>query len=64
MNDDWVPIKRPANLEEMLETMLNSSEERVGGCLLCNSAIRTEADFIPETNTHNCAAGRALEFRK
>jgi hypothetical protein len=62
-NEDWVPIKFPDNLEEMLDAFANCTEERIGWCLMCNRAIRTEADLIPNTNTHNCAAGRALEAK-
>ena len=40
--------------------MVHSLEERVGWCLLCNAPIRSEADLIPESNTHNCEEGRAL----
>ena len=54
MKDDWVPINCPENLDEMIENWANSS-------LLCNNGIRTEADLIPGTSTHNCEAGRALE---
>lgn len=63
MNDDWVPIQPPGNLDEMLDDMLNSAEPRVGWCLLCNGPIRSEDDFISNTNTHNCEAGRAFEVK-
>jgi hypothetical protein len=61
MKDDWVPIQVPDNLEEMFEDMTSDASEKVGWCLLCNSAIRTEADLIPGTDTHDCEQGRALE---
>jgi hypothetical protein len=61
MKDDWVPINCPENLDEMIENWANSRDENVGWCLLCNNGIRTEADLIPGTSTHNCEAGRALE---
>ena len=61
MNDDWVPVEFPNNIDEMLTAWTESTEPNVGWCLLCNSPIRTEADFIPETNTHDCEAGREFE---
>ena len=61
VNDDWVPIQAPDNLEEMLAAFVNDQEEKVGWCLLCNSAIRTENDMIPNTNTHDCEKGRAFD---
>ena len=61
MNDDWVPVQIPDNLEEMFAAFANDTEEKVGWCLLCNSAIRTEDDMIPNTNTHDCPAGREFE---
>jgi hypothetical protein len=61
MKEDWVPINCPDNLEEMMENWAYSREEKVGWCLLCNSAIRTAEDLIHGTDTHNCEAGRALE---
>jgi len=63
MKEDWVPIQWPENLDEMLEDMNRSRESRVGWCLLCNSPIRSEDDFIPNTNTHNCEAGRLHEAK-
>jgi hypothetical protein len=41
----------------------NSTEPNIGWCLLCNSAIKSPDDFIPNTNTHNCEAGRKLKHR-
>ena len=61
MKDDWVPVQIPDNFDEMLEAFANYSEERIGWCLLCNSPIRSEADLISNTNTHDCEAGRAFE---
>ena len=61
MDDSWVPVQVPDNLEEMFEAWSASKEENVGWCLLCNSAIHTAEDLIRDTSTHNCTAGRALE---
>lgn len=61
MNEDGVLIEWPENLDEMLEAWSCSREARVGWCLLCNSPIRSEGDFLPDTNTHNCEAGREFE---
>ena len=58
---DWMAIKAPDNLDEMFENWANCEEPNVGWCLLCNSPIRTVADLIGGTNTHNCDMGRALE---
>jgi hypothetical protein len=63
MNDDWVPLEVPDNLDEIFEAMASYSGEIVGWCLLCNSPIHSESDFIPETSTHDCAAGRELEAK-
>ncbi len=57
----WVPLDFPDKLDEMLADMASSDEPRVGWCLLCNSPIRSDADLVPGTNTHNCAEGLALE---
>lgn len=61
--DGWVPIQCPNNLDKMLDDMVHSDEPRCGWCLLCNSPIRNEEDFIPDTYTHNCERGRALEAK-
>jgi len=61
MNDDWVPIQFPDNMEEMFEDMTSYAGDKVGWCLLCNSPIHTEAEMIPGTSTHNCERGLAVE---
>jgi hypothetical protein len=58
---DWVPIEFPPNLMEMMEAWLTTDEPNVGWCFLCNQPIKCEDDLIPESNTHNCPEGRALE---
>src|ERR1039458_9845490 len=58
-----VPIQIPANMEEMLEHFFEHRSEVLGWCLLCDSAIRTEDDLLPGTDTHSCEPGRALEAR-
>ena len=58
-----VPIQIPANMEEMLEHFFEHRAEVLGWCLLCDSAIRTEDDLLPGTDTHNCEPERALEAR-
>jgi hypothetical protein len=63
MEENQVPIQFPNDFEEKLEAMFNSTGERIGWCLLCNSAIKTEADLIPGTNIHACEAGWALEAK-
>ena len=59
-----VPIQIPANMEEMLEHFFEHQAEVLGWCLLCDSAIRTEDDLLPGTDTHNCEPGRTLEANK
>jgi hypothetical protein len=61
MQDGWVPVQFPENLDEMFEAMASYSGEKVGWCCLCNSPIHSESDFIPETSTHDCPAGREFE---
>ena len=61
MDDSSVPVECPDNLEEMMEAWTSSTEETIGWRLLCNSAIHTAKDLIPGTDTHDCAASRALE---
>lgn len=63
MQDDWVPVQCPENLDEMFEAFVNHSGEKVGWCFLCNSVIVSESEFLPETSTHDCAAGRELEAK-
>ena len=60
MTDEWVPINFPPNLMEMLEAWETSTEPNIGWCLMCNRPIRCMDDMIPETDTHDCPAGRAL----
>lgn len=62
-SDDLVPLKVPENIEEMLNDWVSDSTEKIGWCLLCNHPIRTEADLISHTNTHNCARGWELELK-
>ena len=61
MDDDWVPLDPTPNLMEMLERWANSTEPNIGWGLLCDQPIRCIDDLIPETNTHDCPEGRALE---
>jgi hypothetical protein len=64
MNDKMAPIQFPPNFLDMLDAWTTSDEPTVGWCLLCNHLIKSEDDLIPETNTHDCLEGRALEERK
>lgn len=54
---DWVPLHVPPNMMEAIEAYLEYDKPKVGWCLLCNSPIDSEDDFISETDTHNCAEG-------
>jgi hypothetical protein len=59
----WEPIQIPDDLEQMLQNWNDDPEPKIGWCLLCDSAIRTEDDLIPATNTHKCAPGRSFEAK-
>lgn len=63
IEQSWESIQIPDNLEEMFQNWNNDPGPNIGWCLLCDSAIRSEDDLIPGTNTHNCAAGWALETK-
>jgi hypothetical protein len=54
---DWVPLREPPTLMGTIEASLAYDKLKVDWCLLCDSPIESEADFIPETNTNNCAEG-------
>jgi hypothetical protein len=54
---DWVSLQMPPNLMETIEAFLAYEKPKVGWCLLCGSPIESEADFIPNTNTHSCPEG-------
>jgi len=60
----WKPVEFPSKIEEMMDAWQSYAGPSVGWCLLCNSAIRTAADMLPGSNTHNCPQGRALEQTK
>lgn len=61
MDDDWVQLQWREEYAEMLNSWLEGKGDSVGLCLLCGSPIRSLADFIPGTNTHNCPEGIRLE---
>src|SRR5271169_4356055 len=55
MDNDWVPIKFPTDIAEMLGEWLESDDGSVGLCLVCGESFG-EADMISGTNFHNCPA--------
>jgi hypothetical protein len=64
LNEDWVRLKPiPPEIEEKLSEWFASDRESIGFCCLCGHSIRTEADFIEGTNTHNCEEGRAFRVK-
>jgi hypothetical protein len=63
IEDNWVPIQVPDNLEEMFQAWVDAPEPNIGWCLICNSPISTADDLIPGTNSHNCVEGRALDAK-
>jgi hypothetical protein len=61
VEDGFVPVQIPDNMEAMLESWAEDDGPSIGLCLLCGQPIRSEGDLISGTSTHNCAAGRAFE---
>jgi len=55
MDNDWVPIKFPTDIAEMLGEWLESDDGSVGLCLVCGESFG-ETDMISGTNFHNCPA--------
>ena len=60
VEDGFVPVQIPDNLEEMFESWAADPEPSIGLCLMCGQPIRSEADMIPGTSSHNCAEGMAF----
>lgn len=63
VEDHWQRIQVPDNLDEMFEHWQNDPEPNIGWCLMCDSPIRSEADLIPGTSSHNCSQGLALDAK-
>jgi hypothetical protein len=63
MNDHWVPIQPPNNLEGMIESWVAYEGEAVGYCFVCDSPIKSEFDIIPGTNDHRCERQKAPRRR-
>ena len=61
--EGWQQIQIPDNLEEMYAKWRTDPEPSIGWCLLCDSPIRSEADLIPGTSSHNCPQGLALDAK-
>ena len=61
MGNDWVPIKFPADMAEMLGKWLDDGS--VGLCLVCGESFG-EADIISGTNFHNCPANVLRVFAR
>lgn len=59
--ENWVPIRIPHNLEEMVAAWVRCEEPNIGWCFMCNRPIRSADDLINETATHDCERGRRLE---
>ena len=58
MDDKLVRIKRPDNIDQMIESWLAYEGESVGYCFVCDSPIKSEFDLIPGTNDHRCERQR------
>jgi len=54
MNNDWVPLKLPDSLCDMVDSWQEYEGPSVGWCLVCNSSIESEANMIEGTNDHMC----------
>ena len=54
MGDNWVEIRPPKKLEEVIAKWLSHEGESVGYCLVCDSVINDESEIIPGTNDHRC----------
>jgi hypothetical protein len=54
MDEEWVLIQPPDNIEEMIESWLVYQGDSVGYCFTCDSPIKSEFDIIPGTNDHRC----------
>jgi hypothetical protein len=52
--DDWVEIKPPKCLDEMIDKWLAYKGESVGYCFVCDSIIKSASEIIPGTNDHRC----------
>ena len=63
MNEDWVPLQVPDNLEEMFEAMTSYAGDKVGWCLLCSAPINAEEGMIPGTSTLDAPAAERLKRR-
>lgn len=55
-----VAIELPETIFERVEHCLTDRTGAAGWCLLCDRPIKTDSDFIPDTDTHNCERGRRL----
>jgi hypothetical protein len=60
MDEDFVPIQPPDDLDEMIESWLAYEGESVGYCFVCDLPIKNEFDIIPGTNDHRCARKKSM----
>lgn len=58
---DWVPVRIPENIEEMVNAWVNYQGPKIGWCFLCNGPIRSADQLLGDSGTHDCEAGRSLE---
>lgn len=63
MDEDFVLIQPPDNLEEMIESWLAYEGKSVGYCFVCDSPIKSEFDIIPGTDDHRCEQQKAPRRR-
>jgi hypothetical protein len=63
MKEKWTRIEPlSAEIEAGMEEWF-ANKRGVGFCCLCGEVILSADDFIPLSNTHNCAEGLASERR-
>jgi hypothetical protein len=60
-DENLVPVQFTGDMLEAVDRWFGSTDRGCGLCLLCLETIKSEADFIADSNTHACDAGRRLE---
>jgi hypothetical protein len=60
MTDKWVPLRPQENIEKTLSHFISYEGACVGWCLVCDQPIRSDADMISGTNSHDCLMNRLI----
>lgn len=62
-NENWVPLQpMHPDVEEKLEAWFAAEQRHPAFCCLCGAGFG-EDDMLPDSHTHNCPKGRALEAK-